>query len=149
MFLSRRLSLMSRYNTSTVLSSLPEVRTNFQRSTQLYDGTPPDFSFQFTFTFILWMFFLELDLKLSNGPTFYKISMYVLIGMAYYCFWLFTFNAFQDSCMSSWVGHTPFIQSTPGVHAIIASLNHTTACSSVQMYNPTSRASWSCQCDDV
>ena len=68
MFLSRRLSLTSRYNTATVLSSLPEVRTNFQRSTQLYDGTPPDFSFQFTF------YFHPLDVFPRIGSKIFKWS---------------------------------------------------------------------------
>ena len=36
-----------------------------------------------------------------------------------------------------------------GVPVNIAYLNHTTVCTSVLMYTPTSRASWSCQCDDV
>ena len=35
--------------------------------------------------------FLEMVFKFFKWSNFYKISMYVLIGMTYYCIWLFTF----------------------------------------------------------
>ena len=61
------------------------------------------------------------------------------------------FKVIQFSCMSSWVGHTPLSQYSGGscLHVIIVSLTHHTVCRPVQMYPPTSQASWSHQCDDM
>ena len=130
-----------------VLSSLPKVHTNFQRSLLTIWRNPSGL-----FNFILFSCPVRFPLngfQILQIVQIFKISMYAFIGMAYNLngSLLFTLNPIFVYVL---MGMTYiFIPILLGVHVIIVSLTLHTVRRPVNMYRPTSQASWSSQSDDM
>ena len=131
-----------------VLSSLPKVHTNFQRPLLIIWRKPFGL-----FNFIL----LSCPVRFSSK--WFPISLYGPNSQnIYVCLhrygiqlkWLSPFYFFNPIFVYVLIGMTYiFVSILLGVHVIIVSLTHYTVCCPVNMYRPTSQASWSHQCDDM
>ena len=113
MFLSRRLSLTSRFNTSTVLCRSPRYALT-SKGPLSYMAEPSGLLISFYSYFHPLDAFLELAFKFfkwSNRLQNFNVCPHrcdILLHLALY------FNVSQDSCMSSWIGHTPLIPKLRG-----------------------------------